>query len=334
MSTRLLQKLLLTLPPEFAHRVALSSLNTLYQLNLLPYFFKKPTPAPVQCFGLTFQNPIGLAAGLDKNGDYLDALGALGFGFIEIGTVTPKPQVGNPRPRLFRLPEQQAIINRMGFNNKGQDYVVRQLEKCNYSGVLGVNIGKNRETPLKLATQDYLLGFNTFSDHADYITVNISSPNTPGLRDLQHIDALTALLSTLKATQLQKSRYVPLVVKLSPDLSENDLEAIAAVLINTQMDGVIATNTTLSREGVEASPFASEAGGLSGVPLNQKNTAIIKTLAKALNNKLPIIACGGIQSANDLLEKKNAGATLFQAYTGFVYEGPQLITTLINTAMK
>lgn len=280
------------------------------------------------CFNLTFPNPIGLAAGLDKNGDYLDALGALGFGFIEIGTVTPKPQAGNPRPRLFRLPEHHALINRMGFNNKGQDHVRRQLEKSLYRGVLGVNIGKNRDTPLESAAQDYLLGFHAFCDRADYITLNISSPNTPGLRDLQHIASLTALLSTLKETQLKKSRYVPLVVKLSPDLSEADIEAIAMVLMTTQMDGVIATNTTLSREGVENAKHANEAGGLSGAPLTKKSTAVVASLANTLQGKRPIIACGGIQNANDLAEKEKAGASLFQIYTGFIYEGPALLARL------
>lgn len=325
-----LQKILLTLPPELAHRVALSGLNALHQCSLLPYLWKAPAPSPVECFGLTFKNPIGLAAGLDKNGDYLDALGALGFGFIEIGTVTPKPQAGNPRPRLFRLPEHQAIINRMGFNNKGQAYVLRQLEKSKYDGILGVNIGKNKDTPLALASHDYLTGFNAFAERADYITLNISSPNTPGLRDLQHTEALTALLSTLKDAQLRHSKYVPLVLKISPDCSQAELEAIADVIIKTHIDGVIATNTTLSREGLENVKHANEVGGLSGLPLAKKSTAAVETLANALGGQLPIIACGGIQSADDLIAKKKAGATLFQVYTGFIYHGPSIIQTLIE----
>lgn len=328
MTTRLLQNALLTLPPELAHRVALSGLNALHQLSLLPFFFKPPAASPVQCFGLSFKNPIGLAAGLDKNADYLDALGALGFGFIEIGTVTPKPQTGNPRPRLFRLREHLALINRMGFNNEGQAYVLRRLEKSKYDGILGVNIGKNKDTPLALASLDYLSGFHAFAERADYITLNISSPNTPGLRDLQHTEALTALLSTLKEAQLKQSKYVPLILKISPDLSASEVEAIADVIVKTEIDGVIATNTTLSREGIESSQYANEVGGLSGLPLAKKSTAAVATLAKALGGKRPIIACGGIQSADDLIAKQKAGATLFQVYTGFIYQGPGLIRSL------
>jgi len=278
--------------------------------------------------GLSFPHPIGLAAGLDKNADYIDALATLGFSFIEIGTVTPKPQIGHSRPRLFRLPKQDAIINRMGFNNKGIDYVIRQLEKTSYRGILGINIGKNKDTPVEQAVDDYLLGFRRLWKYASYITLNISSPNTPGLRDLQQVDRLITLLTALKKEQhiIAKShRYIPLVVKISPDLSNIELRDLANILLQQQIDGVIATNTTIHREDIKNSPFAKEVGGLSGRPLQARSTQVIKQLHQLLQDKIPIIASGGVIDATAVQEKLNAGASLVQVYTGFIYQGPKII---------
>lgn len=327
----LTRKILFCLDPERAHYAALQGLQWAYQLGLSRWLASVPS-RPLTVMGLTFPNPIGLAAGLDKNADYVDALAALHFGFIEIGTVTPKPQAGNPRPRLFRLTEQQAIINRMGFNNKGVDYVARRLKQTRYKGVLGVNIGKNRDTPLENAIEDYLYGFRALWKFASYITINISSPNTPGLRDLQQANWLTDLLSALKKEQAKiaqtQNKYVPLAVKISPDLSQQELQEIADVLLQQKIDGVIATNTTLSREGVENSPYAREAGGLSGKPLQRLSTDVIKQLHGLLQDKIPIIAVGGIMDEKSAGEKLKAGASLLQIYTGFIYSGPQIIRSL------
>jgi dihydroorotate dehydrogenase len=329
----LLRKCLFTLDPERAHTLVMHSLRWANKLGCLPRA-KHLAINPRTVMGITFPHAVGLAAGLDKNADYLDALAALGFAFIEIGTVTPKPQEGNPRPRLFRLTEQQAIINRMGFNNKGIDYVSRQLEKTSYRGVLGINIGKNRDTPLDHAVDDYLLGFRAFWKFASYLTINISSPNTPGLRDLQQSTWLTHLLATLKQEQdviaKREQKYVPLVVKISPDLSPQELSEMAEVFLQHQIDGVIATNTTLSREGVENSPYAKEAGGLSGKPLQARSTAITKQLHTLLQGRIPIIAAGGIMDEVSAQEKIQAGASLLQIYSGFIYEGPSLIRRLAS----
>lgn len=280
--------------------------------------------------GLNFPNRTGLAAGLDKNGDYIDALASLGFGFIEIGTVTPKPQPGNPLPRLFRLTDHDAIINRMGFNSKGLDYVAERLKKTKYKGILGINIGKNRDTPLENAVDDYRIGFRQMAPFASYITVNISSPNTQSLRDLQHGDLLRTLLKTLKQEQALQSNYVPLVVKIAPDLTLEELKNTAEILLAEKIDGVIATNTTLSRKGAENSPYAKESGGLSGKPLREQSTRIIRELAHLLQNKIPIIGCGGVFSAEDAREKLQAGASLLQIYTGLIYRGPALISELVT----
>ncbi|MDR3478145.1 MAG: quinone-dependent dihydroorotate dehydrogenase [Gammaproteobacteria bacterium] len=327
----LLKHLLFRFDPETAHRLTLRALKIAHFYGLSALFPKIPA-MPVTVFGLTFPNPIGLAAGLDKNGDYIEALSALGFGFVEIGTITPKPQIGNPTPRLFRLEDQQAIINRMGFNNKGVDYLADQLKKTDYQGILGINIGKNRDTGNDKAIDDYLYCFRRVYPYASYVTVNISSPNTTALRELQHGDLLRSLLHALKREQqlqfeLQK-RYVPLVVKIAPDLSTIELEAIADILLAEEIDGVIATNTTLSREGVEASPFSSEAGGLSGKPLFASSTAVVKQLSSLLQNKIPIIAAGGIMTPEDAVNKLKAGATLIQLYSGLIYEGPGLISDI------
>ncbi len=329
----LIRKALFQLDPEQSHYLALHALQLAYHLKLSRFFPNVP-PHPKQIMGITFPNPIGLAAGLDKNADYVDGLAALGFGFIEVGTVTPKPQTGNPKPRLFRLTEQQAIINRMGFNNKGVEYVARRLEQTHYRGVLGINIGKNKDTPLEKAIDDYLIGFRELWKFASYITINISSPNTPGLRDLQQDTLLEQLLSELKKAQQaiaqSHQKYVPLVVKISPDLTELELQQLAAVLMQQKIDGVIATNTTIHRNGVENSPYVNENGGLSGKPLLARSTQILEQLHHLLQNNIPIIAAGGIMDEQSAREKLNAGASLLQLYTGFIYEGPRLIQQLAN----
>ncbi|RDI40074.1 quinone-dependent dihydroorotate dehydrogenase [Aquicella lusitana] len=327
----LLRKALFTLDPERSHYIAMQGLQLAYQLRLLNRLPAIP-PRPRTVMGLTFPHAAGLAAGLDKNADYVDALAALGFAFIEIGTVTPQPQAGNPRPRLFRLPEQEAIINRMGFNNKGVEYVARKLEQTAYRGILGINIGKNKDTPLENAADDYLFGFRHLWKFASYMTINISSPNTAGLRDLQQGDMLKALLGALKQEQQQiekaHQKYVPLVVKISPDLSADALQALAQVLIEQRIDGVIATNTTLERQGVEQSAHAKETGGLSGKPLQSRSTETIRALHSMLQNRIPIIASGGIMDTASASEKLKAGASLLQVYTGFIYKGPAIIRQL------
>lgn len=327
----LLKKILFQLNPETSHDVALRCLQ-LANITGLPRLLYQAPANPCTVMNLNFQNPIGLAAGMDKNADYIDALAALNFGFIEIGTITPKPQAGNPLPRLFRLVKEEAIINRMGFNNKGIDYVVRRLEQTKYRGILGINIGKNKDTSLDNALDDYMQGFRAFWKFASYIVVNISSPNTPGLRDLQQDDLLRHLLSALKHEQQhilhQQKKYVPLVVKISPDVSQAELESIAAVLLSEKIDGVIATNTTLSREGVEHSPYKNESGGLSGRPLLSLNNQIISQLHILLQDKIPIIAAGGVMDETSAKQKFEAGAKLVQVFTGFVYSGPGIVKRL------
>jgi dihydroorotate dehydrogenase len=279
--------------------------------------------------GLSFPNPVGLAAGLDKNGAYIDALAALGFGFVEIGTVTPRPQPGNPRPRLFRLPGARAIINRMGFNNDGVDALVANVKRARYRGILGINIGKNADTPMERAAEDYLACLRKVYPHASYVAVNISSPNTRNLRQLQGETELDALLAQLKARQEELAelhgKYVPLALKIAPDLERDQVRQIAALLLRHRMDGVIATNTTLSREGVEHLPEHAEAGGLSGEPVRGKSTAVIRELAASLDGALPIIGVGGILSGADAVEKIQAGALLVQVYSGMIYRGPELV---------
>jgi dihydroorotate dehydrogenase len=328
----LVKNLLFCFNPERSHQLALSGLRLAHQFkltNLIP----KPI-APCNVMGLQFANPVGLAAGFDKNGDYIDALAALGFGFIEIGTVTPKPQPGNPPPRLFRLQQQEAIINRLGFNNKGCDYVVEKLKQTRYQGILGVNIGKNRDTSLENAEQDYVYAFQQVAPYASYVTVNISSPNTESLRTLQQGDLLVSLLKALKMEQTKvfdrHKKYVPLVVKIAPDLTNNDLQAMAEIFLAEKIDGVIATNTTVDRAGVDGSPYATEAGGLSGRPLFRRSTEVISLLHELLKDKIPLIAAGGILSAADAKTKRSAGAKLVQIYTGFIYHGPRLIREMIN----
>jgi dihydroorotate dehydrogenase len=331
----LLRPLLFALDPETAHHLTLDGLQTACDLGLMPLVARRPADDPRTVMGLDFPNPVGLAAGLDKNGEYIDALAALGFGFIEVGTVTPRPQPGNPRPRLFRLPEAQGIINRMGFNNHGVDVLVEKV-KCakfrgtpGHSGILGINIGKNADTPIENAANDYLISLRKVYTHASYVAVNISSPNTRNLRQLQGGDELDSLLAQLKAEQQGLAdlhgRYVPLAVKIAPDLEGEQIRQIAALLIKHRIDGVIATNTTLSREGVENLAHGDETGGLSGAPLRSRSTAVIRRLAAELDGALPIIGVGGILSGAHAAEKIAAGASLVQIYSGLIYRGPALV---------
>jgi len=330
-----LQRVLLALPPETAHAVAMRSVDVLGHAPLAARLAVKPlTACPTSVMGLQFDNPIGLAAGLDKNADHIDGLGALGFGFIEVGTVTPRPQPGNPLPRLFRLPEHAALINRMGFNNKGLDHAVARAARRRYRGVLGFNIGKNADTPVERAADDYLTGLRRAHPVADYITVNLSSPNTPNLRDLQYGAPLTQLLTALKEASLQldarAGRRVPVAVKIAPDMADDDLDHVADTLCALQFAAVIATNTTIDRAAVQSHPLAGEHGGLSGAPLCARSTAVIAHLAGRLCGRLPIIGVGGIDNAAAALEKRAAGAELVQVYTGFVYRGAALLEELAS----
>ncbi len=329
MSYQLIKSLLFKLDPEISHNLTLSALNVAEKLGLLK---SKPLNKPKTVMGINFHSPVGLAAGLDKNGDHIHALAALGFGFIEIGTITPRPQAGNPKPRLFRLPEKNAIINRMGFNNKGVDHLVEQVKKTNFKGVLGINIGKNADTPIENAVDDYLICMRKVYELASYITINISSPNTKNLRQLQQGSEFKPLLAALKNEQTvlneKHERYVPLVVKIAPDLTEEEVKAIANVLLELEMDGVIATNTTVSREEVKGLPHGDEVGGLSGSPVLNQSTKVVEHLFAELGDRIPIIAAGGIMGAEDAKAKIKAGASLVQVYTGFIYRGPGLIAEI------
>src|SRR5690606_27796387 len=322
----LARDLLFRLSPETAHELSIDLLGAGGRLGLNRLLCKKPAALPVKIMGLEFANPVGLAAGLDKNGDAIDGLGQLGFGFIEIGTVTPRPQPGNPQPRLFRLPEAQAIINRMGFNNDGVDQLIENVKAANYKGVLGINIGKNADTAVEDAVTDYLICLEKVYNYASYITVNISSPNTKNLRSLQSGHALTKLLETLKNRQLelaeQYQHYVPLVLKVAPDLTESDIEFIASQLIQFKIDGLIVTNTTLSREGVENLTHGDEAGGLSGAPVFEKSTQCLSAFSKLLQDQIPLIGVGGILSGDQAATKQQSGAQLVQIYSGLIYTGP------------
>jgi dihydroorotate dehydrogenase len=329
-----IRKVLFQFDAETIHELTIKSLKSTGKSPLNIFYKQDVQDKPLTVMGIKFPNPVGLAAGLDKNGECINAFGAMGFGFVEVGTVTPRPQPGNEKPRIFRLPEANAVINRMGFNNKGVDYLVSQVQAANYKGVLGINIGKNKDTPEENAKDDYLHCMRKVYDLATYITVNISSPNTPGLRSLQYGEALNELLSALKAEQSvladKYGKYIPLTVKIAPDLTTDEVKSIAKSLLDNKIDGVIATNTTLSREGVEGIEFGTEQGGLSGQPVKDKSTQVIKTLSEALNNKLPIIGVGGIASSDDANEKLKAGASLVQVYTGFIYQGPPLVKEIVN----
>lgn len=331
----LLRPFLFSLDPETAHEVTLKLLNFSQTSGLNKYLYPTLEDKPVNVMGLNFKNPVGLAAGMDKNGDYITALNALGFGFLEIGTVTPRPQPGNPKPRLFRLPEHQAIINRMGFNNLGIDHLLAQTQHSAYDGILGINIGKNFDTPIENATEDYLIGLRKAYASASYITINISSPNTKNLRQLQQGDSVASLIATLKEEQLKLQReqgfYVPLAVKIAPDLSDEEISHIAKLLLRFEIDGVIATNTTIARDLIAGHPLANEAGGLSGAPVKNQATHVVRGLASELNGKVAIIAAGGILCAADAKEKLTAGASLVQVYSGLIYRGPQLIEDIIKS---
>lgn len=331
----LLRNVMFRLDPETSHDLGLKTLDFLEMTGVLSLLKPRIAATPVRVMGLRFPNRLGLAAGLDKNADHIDALSKLGFGFIEVGTVTPRPQPGNAKPRLFRLAQAQAIINRMGFNNLGIDHLVEQIQVANRQCILGINIGKNVDTPVEKAVDDYLIGLNKAYSHADYIAINISSPNTPGLRDLQFGEALNALLAELKEAQqrLQRehARYVPLAVKVAPDLSSQEVEQLASAFAEYEMDAVIATNTTMSREAVAGLLHANEAGGLSGAPLTNASTEIVRQFRQALPNDMPIIAAGGIMSAEDALAKIDAGAALLQIYSGLIYQGPSLIKAIVES---
>ena len=324
----LARNVLFRLDPERAHDVALKSLAALGSgATLLGSATRRDEQRRVM--GLDFANPIGLAAGLDKNGDYIDALAALGFGFLEIGTVTPRPQPGNPRPRLFRLVEREALINRLGFNNRGVEHLLRNVARASYRGVLGINIGKNFDTPIERAEDDYLACLDAVYGVASYITVNISSPNTKNLRDLQSPERLDQLLGAVMgrrdALAARTGVAKPLAVKVAPDLDEAQVEAIAALALRHRVDALIATNTTLARDGVESDPLAAETGGLSGRPLFARSTQVLARLARALTGRIPLIGVGGILSGADARAKIDAGASLVQIYTGFIYRGPPLV---------
>jgi dihydroorotate dehydrogenase len=329
----ILKNLLFTLDAEKSHDLSLKWLKILH-LAGLTRFMQKPDSAPCKMMGLKFKNRVGLAAGFDKNGDYIDSMATLGFGFIELGTVTPRPQPGNLSPRLFRLPEQQAVINRMGFNNKGVDYLVSKIKMSLFSGIIGVNIGKNLTTDIADAHEDYLYCLQKTYSHADYVTINISSPNTPGLRNLQlkeHLDQLLERIQNEREILLQKyHKYVPVVIKIAPDLNDTEIISFMESFQSSNLDGIIATNTTISREGVEASDLAHEQGGLSGAPLRNRSSHILKVLKKGLNNKTTLIASGGIITAEDALQRFQSGASLVQLYTGLIYSGPGLVSEIVK----
>ena len=323
----LLRPLLFKLDAEQAHHFTLDGLARAYRLGLLQKVAHHTCPTTLM--GLSLPNPVGLAAGLDKNGQYIDALAALGFGFIEIGTVTPKAQAGNPKPRLFRVPEHQAVINRMGFNNQGIDAMIQNIEKSRFNGILGINIGKNATTPIENAADDYLLCLEKAYAHAGYITVNISSPNTQNLRALQGSDELSALLSALKNKQAHLAaahgRYVPLAVKIAPDLNEQQVADIAHAAMQTEIDGIIATNTTIDKSALGQHPLAGEQGGLSGAPVREASNRVLKQLLAQLEGKLPVIGVGGILSGADAAAKLHMGAAAVQVYSGLIYRGPALV---------
>jgi dihydroorotate dehydrogenase len=330
-----IKPLLFQLDAEFAHDVSLKSLKLAEKSGVLNCYPKAPNCTPRQVMGLTFANPVGLAAGLDKNGAVIDGMAKLGFGFIEVGTVTPRPQPGNAKPRLFRVKEAQGIINRFGFNNLGVDNLVENVKAAKYHGILGINIGKNFDTPNERAVDDYLICMQKVYAHASYITVNISSPNTKNLRDLQAAEALSSLLASLKVEQKKLAdkhgKYVPITLKIAPDLTQDQVIEIADLLMQHQIDGVIATNTTLSREAVKGMQNSEETGGLSGAPVRNQSTVVIQQLSKQLQGALPIIGVGGILTGADAVEKIAAGADLVQVYSGLIYQGPKLVHDICKT---
>ena len=336
----LLRPWLFFLDPEQAHNITLSNLDRAQRWGLLRHLSDQPAPDPRKLCGITFPNPVGLAAGLDKDGKHMDALGTLGFGFLEIGTVTPKPQPGNPKPRMFRLPQAQAIINRMGFNNDGVDACVQRVRNSTYwqnGGIVGLNIGKNASTSIENAASDYVTAMEAVYEVASYITVNISSPNTQNLRALQGEDMLRSLLQSLHiAREALSDRFgirKPLFLKIAPDLEQNDIKLIADLLMEFKIDAIIATNTTIARDAVQGLEFSQEAGGLSGAPVRHVSTEVVRSLKGYLGDVIPIVGVGGIMSGKDAQEKITAGASLVQIYSGLIYRGPKLIsecTTALN----
>lgn len=334
----LLRPLLFSLDAESAHHLTLESLQVAALTGVLRPCLPRVNPMPCRIMGIEFPNPVGLAAGLDKNGDYIDALAALGFGFLEIGTITPRPQPGNPRPRMFRLPEARAVINRMGFNNNGVDVLLANVKRANYRGVLGINIGKNFDTPIERAADDYLICLRKVYTSATYITVNISSPNTKNLRQLQQSDELGQLLGALKQERerlaQQHGRRVPLALKIAPDLDDTQITAIADLLVSHGIDAVIATNTTLARDAVAQLSHGNEAGGLSGAPLTVQAQAVTAKLAAQLKGAVPVIGVGGIMNGGDAAQRITAGASLVQLYTGLVYAGPALVGDCVEAIRR
>ncbi|MGG5487075.1 quinone-dependent dihydroorotate dehydrogenase [Gaetbulibacter sp. PBL-D1] len=333
----IVRPLLFCFDPERIHHFTFSLIRFLNKIPLVPSLFKslylvKDKSLERQLFGLTFKNPVGLAAGFDKDAKLFNELGNLGFGFIEIGTLTPKPQPGNPKKRLFRLKEDNAIINRMGFNNGGVEEAVKRLKK-NKGVLIGGNIGKNKVTPNENATDDYVYCFNALYDYVDYFVVNVSSPNTPNLRALQDKEPLTKLLQELKLQNAKKANPKPILLKIAPDLTDEQLLDIIDIVKVTKIDGVIATNTTISRGGLQ-SDNKTEVGGLSGKPLTQRSTDVIRFLSEKSQKAFPIIGVGGIHTAQDALDKLEAGADLVQLYTGFIYEGPKLIKDINKALLK
>lgn len=332
---------LFAMDAETAHEVTLSGLQRAYECGATRKLMHAQPKAPCTLMGMQLANPIGLAAGLDKNGAYIDALGNLGFGFIEVGTVTPRAQPGNPKPRMFRLPRANALINRLGFNNQGLDAFLANVQRSQWrkqGGILGLNIGKNADTPIERAADDYLIGLEGVYPHADYVTVNISSPNTKNLRALQSGDELSSLLAQLadkrRALEDQHQRRVPMAVKIAPDLTQEQIDAIADTLPRHGIDGVIATNTTLSRDAVSGQAHADEAGGLSGAPVHELSLKVIRRLKEQLGNSLAIIGVGGVMSGQQAREKMAAGADAVQLYTGLIYRGPALVGECVNAVQK
>lgn len=340
---KLIKPFLFLINPESAHHLTFSALKFSKFIPGFSLIFKKNSinrhpSLSRQLFGLNFRNPVGLAAGLDKDAIAFNQLGELGFGFIEIGTVTPKAQPGNPKPRLFRLTKNEALINRMGFNNHGVVEAAKKLrDRKDLTLIIGGNIGKNKVTPNEEAVNDYIICFNELFDVVDYFVVNVSSPNTPNLRDLQEKEPLTNLLNTLQNLNLKKTKPKPILLKIAPDLTNTQLDDIIDIVKDTKIAGVIATNTTISREGLNYTAAELEAfgaGGLSGLPLTKRSTEVIRYLKQKSNNAFPIMGVGGIHSAEDAIEKINAGADLIQLYTGFVYKGPKLISDINNALLK
>jgi dihydroorotate dehydrogenase len=329
----LARRALFSVDPEAAHELTLEGLRLGHGLGATRFLCRVKS-TPVRCMGLEFPNAVGVAPGLDKNGDYFEALGDLGFGFVEIGTVTPRPQPGNPKPRVFRLTGARAMINRLGFNNKGVDHMVRRVSNHRYKGILGINIGKNFDTPIENAADDYLHCLEKVYPYADYVTVNISSPNTKNLRDLQgatELDGLLGRISRCRASLAEElGRCVPLAVKVAPDLEDEAIPAIADIVAQHRMDAVIATNTTIGREGVEGMKHADEEGGLSGAPLKPKADRVLALMREALPEQIALIGVGGITCGQDALDKLELGADLVQFYTGMVYRGPELVTECLQ----